>query len=76
MNEEATMARRGLGKFFGSHIEIWISIIDRMVVYYHIWRVSHRKFLIMQILCLENPNVVGGISQAFVSTLHINYLIM
>ena len=27
MNEEATMARRGLGKFFRSRIKMWISII-------------------------------------------------
>ena len=70
MNEEATMARRGLGKFFGSRIKLWISII----IYYHIWHVSHRKFLIIQILYLENPNVVERINQDFVSTLRINYL--
>ena len=29
MNEEATMARRGLGKFFGSRIKMWISITDK-----------------------------------------------
>ena len=28
MNEEATMARRGLGKFFGSRIKMWITIIN------------------------------------------------
>ena len=73
MNEEATMARRGLGKFFGSRIKMWISVM--MVMYDHIWNVSHRKFLILQILYLENPNVVEKINQDFVSTLRINYLI-
>ena len=74
MNEEATMARRGLGKFFGSRIKMW-KWTHKMTIYYHIWHVSHRKFLIMQILYLENPNVVERINQVFVSTLRINYLI-
>ena len=71
MNEEATMARRGLGKFFGSRMKMWISI----TMYDHIWHLSHRKFLTLQILYLENPNVVEKINQDFVSTLRINYLI-
>ena len=74
MNEEATMARRGLGKFFGSRIKMW-KLTHKMTIYYHIWHVSHRKFLIIQILYLENPNVVERINQVFVSTLLINYLI-